>query len=220
MEAYRSAPRLDTPTWQSKQHEISARLHARIIAGGYSAAETDIAALVGGTDCRLFDAVLVEDFTTPIPVFAARLHGWIADAHRAGATALSVDLGRGLGDPKLWSCDVCGLSDRVYPFSTSSREELLTAPEPGPWRGHGGWRPPDGIRIDGFENYIAAGMAHSPADTADAAVAENLPVMVGLKYLRFVDAAVRASASTIPMWIIAQDHDSYWIPRGISRTHG
>ena len=89
------------------------------------------------------------------------------------------------------------------------------APELSPWRGHADWSPPDGILIDGFKNYRVADVAYSPADTADAAVAENLAeMMVGLKYLRFVDAAVRACAAATPMWVIAEDHDSYWIPRG------
>jgi len=212
-------PRLDATIWQNTRSEIRARVHAWIVAGDYRPAELEIATLIADTDCRLFDAVLIEDFTTPIPAFAAHLDGWIGDAQRAGATAISVVLERGVGNPDLWSCAICGVSDRVYPFSTSSREALMKAPEPGPWRGHADWSPPDGILIDGFKNYRAADVTFSPADTADAAVAENLAeTMVGLKYLRFVGAAVRACASTMPMWIIAEDHDSYWIPRGFFRT--
>ena len=202
-------PRLDATIWQNTRGEIRARLHARIIAGDDRAAEEEIASLLARIDCRLFDAVLTEDFTTAVPAFAAHLDGWIRYAQRAGAAAISVVLERGVGDADLWSCAVSGLSDRVYPFSRSSREELMMAPELSPWRGHADWSPPDGILIDGFKNYRVADVAYSPADTADAAVAENLAeMMVGLKYLRFVDAAVRACAAATPMWVIAEDHDS------------
>ena len=215
---------LDAATWQvwhDQRLNTRARLHGRIASGDYRAAEEEIAALIVRTSCRWFDPVLVEDFTTPVQVFAEHLRGWIADAHRAGATALAVYLERGLGNPDLWSCSPTGLSDSVYPFSTSSLPELQSAPEPSPWRGHADWWPPDGILIEGFKDYIVADVAHPvPWGTrADEELAGNLAeMMVGLKYLRFVDAAVRACPSTVPMWIIAEDHDSYWIPRGAFRA--
>jgi len=37
-------------------------------------------------------------------------------------------------------------------------------------------------------------------------------VMLGLKYKRFIGEAIAMARNAVPMWIITQGHDSFWMP--------
>jgi hypothetical protein len=36
--------------------------------------------------------------------------------------------------------------------------------------------------------------------------------MPGLKYKRFIGEAIAMARDAVPMWIITQGHDSFWMP--------
>ena len=211
-------PSLDANVWRDQRKKIRTQLFARIMSENYDAAAKQIAELMPRTECSLFDAVLVEEITTPVSDFARHLSGWIEGAARSDVAAISIDLERGLSKPEIWNCAAYGYLDSVYPFRASSHLELLLAAEENPWQGEFDWDE-GGVALDGLEGYRAADRAYRKARSPDADVASDLAqIMVGLKYHRFIGAAVVAAASKTSMWVVSQDHDSYWIPRGIFRA--
>lgn len=210
---------LDADTWRSERRKTRDLVRDLVRARDYGAAERCLSDLLLSVDCRRFDSVLCEDFTNPAERFAGLMDAEIEKARDAvEAVAVSLDLERDLGNDGNWVCAAYGFPETAYAFSGKSLAELNALADENPWQGMMEWFGGGFERLTGFDDYQAACRNHSREKTPDSALVHDLAeLLVGVKYHRYLERAVALSRAA-PIWLLAQDHDCYWIPRGVFRT--
>jgi hypothetical protein len=204
--------------WDIPSRSWREQIHHNIQHSNGAYAENVVAELMKSLPCREFDGVLTENFETAVSDAAAFITECTQVAGKGcGATALSLDLECGLGNPYEWSCVAYAYTDSPFLFSQASLVELKASVDKGSWRGCFESFETDGafnqVQLKGLASYRYVSHDSSQSSDYSRPIALALSeVMLGLKYKRFIGEAIAIARDAAPMWIITQGHDSFWMP--------
>jgi hypothetical protein len=206
--------------WDIPSRSWREQIHRNIQESDGEYAESVVAELMQSLPCREFDGVLTENFETAVSDAAALVTECTQAASKGcGATALSLDLECGLGNPYDWACVAYAYTDSPFAFSQTSLVELTASVDKRSWQGCFEMGAFNQIQLKGFATYRT--VSHDSGQSSDYSrpIALALSeVMLGLKYKRFIREAIAMAQDAAPLWIITQGHDSFWMPTCFLRT--
>jgi hypothetical protein len=207
--------------WDIPSRSWREQIHRNIQESNGGYAENVVAELMKSLPCREFDGILTENFETAASDAAAFITECTQHASKGcGATALSLDLECGLGNPYEWACVAYAYTDSPFSFSQASLVELKTSVDKGSWRGcFEADSAFNQIQLKGFATYRYVSYDSGRSSDYSRPIAQALSeVMLGLKYKRFIGEAIAMARDAAPMWIITQGHDSFWMPTCFLQT--